>query len=120
MNFLADMGVSLSTTEWLLNSGHSAIHVKDIGMKRASDADIIEYATIHDMIILTFDLDFGSLMASLQQQYPSVILFRLKNATPQNVNKRLEDVLESSEGSLAKGAIIIVENEKHRIRLLPI
>lgn len=41
MRFLADMGVSLRTVEWLRESGHDAVHVREYGMHRASDATIL-------------------------------------------------------------------------------
>jgi len=49
-----------------------------------------------------------------------VIIFRLENETPKNVNRRLEQVLDESSDALEKGAIISVEEARHRVRLLPI
>jgi len=44
MKFLADMGISVSTIKWLQEKGHAAAHVRDAGMHRASDAEIVEKA----------------------------------------------------------------------------
>lgn len=43
MNFLADMGISQSTVLWLKAEGHEAVHVRDAGMHRAPDEEILKY-----------------------------------------------------------------------------
>ena len=59
-------------------------------------------------------------MAISGEVYPSVIIFRLQNERPANINRRLEQVLRESSNALEKGAIISVEEARHRVRLLPI
>lgn len=39
---------------------------------------------------------------------------------PLNVNRRLEQVLQESYIALSGGALIIVEDARHRVRLLPV
>jgi predicted nuclease of predicted toxin-antitoxin system len=71
-------------------------------------------------IVLTFDLDFGDILAAARSNAPSVVIFRLRNQTPAAVNPRLFRVIEYCEEELAGGAIIIVEDERYRVRRLPI
>ncbi len=59
-------------------------------------------------------------MATSGEICPSIIVLRLQNERPENVNRRLEQVLKESSGVLEKGAIISVEEARHRVRLLPI
>jgi predicted nuclease of predicted toxin-antitoxin system len=120
MQFLADMGISQSTINLLKKMGHDAVHLKDQGLQRALDREVIEKATREQRIILTCDLDFGDLMAASRELSPSIIIFRLENETPKNVNKRLKKVIEESLDALRKGAIISVEETRHRVRYLPI
>jgi hypothetical protein len=49
-----------------------------------------------------------------------VILFRLENTRTTHVIERLEAVLRGSSDALARGAVVIVEEGRHRIRYLPI
>ena len=49
-----------------------------------------------------------------------VILFRLENTRTGHVIERLEAVLAASSEALSRGAILIVEEARHRIRHLPI
>ena len=85
-----------------------------------SDNEIFIKAELEERIILTFDLDFSEIAAASGKKIPSVITFRLRNARTPHVIKRLEKVLNDSSEALKKGAIISVEESRHRIRLLPI
>jgi len=119
MKFLGDMGISQSSINWLRQNAYDAIHLREEGLHRITDAEIIKKATKEGRIILTCDLDFGDLIAASGGICPSVIIFRLQNERPENVNRRLEQVLEESSDALEKGAIISVEEARYRVRLLP-
>ncbi len=70
--------------------------------------------------MLTFDLDFGEIVAASAGQIISVILFRLRNTRADFVIQRLADVLAQSSAELMQGAIVVVEDGRHRVRKLPI
>ncbi len=70
--------------------------------------------------MLTFDLDFGEIVAASAGQIISVILFRLRNTRAYFVIQRLADVLAQSSAELMQGAIVVVEDGRHRVRKLPI
>ncbi len=122
MRFLADMGVSRSSVQWLRAGGHDTAHVADLGMKSASDAEILALALREQRVVLTFDLDFGHILAASREPAPSVIIFRVANARPERVNAHLESVLGdlATTQLLGEGAIVVVEDERRRVRKLPI
>ncbi|MDI6782275.1 MAG: DUF5615 family PIN-like protein [bacterium] len=120
MKFLADMGIAQITVYWLRNNGHDTIHLREQNLHRASDTEILKKAKDEGRIVLTCDLDFGDLMAASGSFSPSVIIFRLENEKPDNINRRLFHVLNESANALEKGAIISVEETRYRVRLLPI
>ena len=120
MQFLADMGVDLRIVDWLRTQGHDAVHLSEQGLHRLSDADIFAKAIAEKRIILTFDLDFGEILALAGSAVVSVILFRLNNTRTPFVQQRLATVLTSDEVALMQGAIVVVEDGRHRIRDLPI
>ena len=70
--------------------------------------------------MLTFDLDFGDILAIAGSETPSVIIFRLRNQTPAAVNSRLFRVVSDCAAELASGVIVIVEDDGFRVRRLPI
>jgi predicted nuclease of predicted toxin-antitoxin system len=63
MRFLADAGVSPKTVEFLTQLGHEAVHVRTLGLQHARDAELVERARTDSSVVLTFDLDFGELLA---------------------------------------------------------
>lgn len=120
MKFLADMGISQTTVKWLKGQGFYAVHGRNLNMHRASDPEILEKAKNDKCIVLTCDLDFGEILSASGEAFPSVIILRLEDETPEHVNKRLTQVLPESTEALLKGAIVVVEEGRHRIRRLPV
>ena len=70
-------------------------------------------------IVLTFDLDFGDILAAAHSGAPSVVIFRLRNQTPAAVYPRLFQVIKGCAPELAM-PIVIVEEDGFRVRRLPI
>lgn len=120
MKFLADVGVSPLTVEALRQAGYDAVHLVEVGLERLPDSAILAKARLEDRVVLTFDLDFGDLLASGVSLLPSVIIFRVKRTTPQFVTSRLFTVLESGREALQSGALVTVEDGRYRLRRLPI
>jgi hypothetical protein len=63
MRFLADAGGSPKTVEFLKRLGHEAVHVRTLGLQRAADPQLVERARADASVVLTFDLDFGEILA---------------------------------------------------------
>lgn len=112
------MGISQSTVKWLLTQQQDAVPVRELGMQRVADVEIVEAARSQRRIVLTCDLDFGDIMAASRQKLPSVVIFGLGNNLPQNISRRLGQVLQESYVPLSEGALTIVEEARHRVRLL--
>lgn len=89
MRFLADAGILPKTVEFLKQLGHEVTHVRTLGLQRAPDADIVERARTDGSIVLSFDLDFGDILALGVMNKPSAILFRLADERADSVNARL-------------------------------
>jgi len=120
MRFLADAGISPKTVELLKQLGHEATHVRTLGLQRAPDTQVIQRARSDGSIVLTFDLDFGDLLALGVLDKPSAIIFRLADERVDSVNRRLTTVLTERRGELESGALILVEDTRYRVRKLPI
>ncbi len=120
MRFLADMGISPKTVNFLRDLGHHAAHLHEAGLGRLNDSEILEKAHRERSIVLTHDLDFGDLLAASGAQVPSVILFRLRNMRPERVNFYLQNVIAQHAEALENGAIATVTERGVRIRRLPL
>ncbi|NWG02885.1 MAG: DUF5615 family PIN-like protein [Syntrophaceae bacterium] len=120
MKFLADMGISMSTVQVLRKHGYEVAHIREERLGHLSDAMILDRALNEGRILLTFDLDFGDLLATTLQSLPSVIIFRMRNQTPSSVIPRLLETLSHCSAEIIDGAIVIVEDFRYRLRQLPI
>ena len=114
------MGVDVRVVEWLRRHGHDAVHLREEGLHRAPDEQVFSKALAEDRIVPSFDLDFGDLAVLTREPAARVILFRLENTRTMHVIERLETVLAGSSDALARGAVVIVEERRQRIRYLPI
>lgn len=103
MRFLADMSVSLTTVKALWGANHDAMHLHAEGLNCLPDSEISAKAVAETRVVLTFDLDFGDILAITRSQAPSVIIFRLRNQTPAAVNPRLFRVIAECAAELASG-----------------
>ena len=120
MRFLADAGVSPRTVEFLRQLGHDAVHVRTLGLQRSPDLELVHRARADSRVVLTFDLDFGDILALGLLDKPSVILFRLADERAESVNHHLSTVLSERRAELEAGALILVEDTQYRVRKLPI
>ena len=120
MRFLLDMNLSSETAAWLCAQGHDAAHLRELGLQDLDDEAVLAKAVAEKRAVLTFDLDFADIVAAAGEARVGVILLRLRSAQTARVVDRLQAVLPSVAQALEKGAIVIVEDARHRIRRLPI
>ena len=119
MRFLADAGISPKTVDFLKELGHEAVHVRTLGLARAMDAELVERARADSSVVVTFDLDFGDILALGILDKPSVIICRLADERADSVNQRLARVLTERLSDLESGALILIEDTRYRVRRLP-
>ncbi|MBI3960221.1 MAG: DUF5615 family PIN-like protein [Chloroflexi bacterium] len=120
MKFLLDMGLAGSTARFLRANGHDAIHLREQGLQRLVDEEIVSKAVGEDRIILTHDLDFGRIVALSGERLPSVLTFRLTDMRAENVNRYLVDVLARFPEELEIGALVSIQDDSVRLRRLPV
>ncbi|MFH7242717.1 MAG: DUF5615 family PIN-like protein [Spirulina sp.] len=120
MKIVLDMNLSPDWVPVLNASGHSAIHWLDVGDPGASDKTIMAWASENDYVVFTHDLDFGAILASSQNTTPSVIQLRSQNIFPDTAADLLLNALQQFAGELETGALITINENKARARVLPI
>lgn len=120
MRFLVDMGLDVRVGSWLREQGHDAVHLRDEGLQRLPNGDIFNKAIAERRVVLTVDLDFGEIAALTRGDRARVVLFRLYNMRTSHVIQRLSAVLPDCSEALERGAVVVVEEGRHRIRSLPI
>ncbi len=120
MKVLIDMNLSPEWELYLNNAGFESLHWSKIGKGNESDSIIFEYAKNNNFIIFTHDLDFGAILAYTNENGPSVIQARIENITPDSYGKKFVSILKQTESYLNDGALVVIEENKHRIRILPL
>jgi len=122
MKFLIDNAISPYVAKGLVKLGHDAIHVRDIGLQDASDTTIFSHAAKEDRIIVSADTDFGYLLSKWNKSKPSFIIFRKGSQRDPEIQVELLKANLSNDllKVLSKGAILVFETNRIRIRKLPI
>ena len=81
-----------------------------------SDEEVIDIATKENLIILTFDSDYGELIFKhAKENPPSVIYFRDKGNSPEFAGKFLIDLLSNPDINIVN-AFTVVEEKNIRQR----
>lgn len=62
MKLLVDHDVYGITVEFLKNQGHNVLCAKEVGLSRASDEELLNWAKENKRILVTRDKGFGALV----------------------------------------------------------
>jgi predicted nuclease of predicted toxin-antitoxin system len=90
------------------------------GAPTVNDREIMTWAKYNGYIVFTHDLDFSALLAANQGEGPSVIQVRTQNILPENLRALITTALKQHQDELEKGAIITIEPQRARVRILPL
>jgi len=94
---------------------------RSMGCRGAKDEEVFLRAVQDGRVILSADTDFGTLLARWGKNQPSIILFRkgIKRRPERQVELLLAN-LKRIEGDLRVGSVVVFEENRVRIRWLPI
>lgn len=120
LRILIDMNLTPAWAQVLQAAGWEAIHWSHIGEPDATDSTIMAWAHQNGFIVFTHDLDFGALLAASGASGPSVIQVRAQNTLPEAIFEIVEMALYRFGDQLDRGAIVIVEPSRVRVRVLPL
>jgi predicted nuclease of predicted toxin-antitoxin system len=120
LRLLVDMNLSPDWVSVLEAAGHRCVHWASIGEPDAADATILEWARQHQHVVVTRDLDFGSLLALTQLRGPSVLQIRAHKILPEHAGLLVLATLKTHEKMLITGALIVIHERHARVRALPL
>ncbi|MDM8546753.1 DUF5615 family PIN-like protein [Candidatus Venteria ishoeyi] len=120
MKLLLDQGLPRTAAKLLNEEGISATHVGDIGYATAEDEKILELGEHERYVIVTLDADFHALLALKGLTWPSVIRIRIEGLKAKAVVALLKTVLNHCAQDLLQGVVVTVQDERIRVRRLPL
>lgn len=84
MKFLLDQNLSPSLVGRLASCFPGSVHAQSVGLDRASDLQLWEFAKAHGLVIVTKDDDFNDLSV-VRGSPPKVVWLQLGNCTTAQV-----------------------------------
>jgi predicted nuclease of predicted toxin-antitoxin system len=121
VKFLLDQNVSPALVGLLADANHLAEHVRDLGMREAPDDVVLAAARDADAVLISSDTDFGELLARSNAKGPSVILLRRQEGRrASKIASLIIANLQAVADDLASGAIVVLDDDRVRIRSLPL
>ena len=120
MRILIDMNLSPRWVDVLADAGIESIHWSSVGEATASDSFIMAFAKGAGYVVLTHDLDFGSILAATHGDKPSVIQIRSRTLSTAAIGPFVVKTLIQMEAEIESGALLTIEPPRARIRLLPL
>ena len=120
MRLVIDMNLSPRWERTLTEAGHDAVHWSLVGDPRASDAELMSWASRERRVVLTHDLDFGAILAATGAAGPSVLQVRTQDTLPDHLSPLVLAALRQYQDYLETGALVVLDESSVRARVLPL
>jgi predicted nuclease of predicted toxin-antitoxin system len=118
--FVVDMNLSAEWLPLLAAEGWPAVHWSAVGVATAPDAAILAWARDAGRAVLTHDQDFGHLLALTAAESPSVVLLKGQDVLPERRGADVVAAVRRHEAALRAGALVVVDVDRSRVRVLPL
>jgi predicted nuclease of predicted toxin-antitoxin system len=107
VRFLIDAQLPPGLAQHLVDLGHEAVHVGDVGLLAARDQDIWQHAVAIGAVLVTKDEDFVTMRALSTAAGPPVIWVRVGNATRRILIQRFSAILPKLLAALERGETVV-------------
>ena len=120
LRLVVDMNLSPEWVSLFVAEGWPAVHWSNVGDAKAEDSEIMAWALANNHVVFTHDLDFGTMLALTLAAGPSVLQVRSQNVLPEHLGPIVIAAIRQHESELAAGALVVVDEKKSRVRVLPL
>jgi|SRR3989344_527296 len=119
MKFFLDANMPKSSLKILENLGIESIHARNVGMGKALDIEIINYAIKNKCVLITKDLEFGNPNLFPLENVSGLIILRFPYYfTATQISEHLKIFFNSIELKELENSIITLKLGRFRIRRL--
>ena len=112
---LIDENIPRDVKEWLIKKGFDTISVSQTHLKSAQDYALAEYASKHNLLIITLDQGFAKIYRIFQKGTLSVIIIKAKPATSANIIETMNAAQQKINLKEIQHKLIIITKKKIRI-----
>lgn len=116
MKFKTDENLPVEAATALRDAGHDAETVWDEGLAGADDTTIASRSRSEVRILVTADLDFANIRAYPPEDYPGLIVLRLRQQDKANATAVMKRVALALGHRSPEGELWIVEEDFIRFR----
>jgi predicted nuclease of predicted toxin-antitoxin system len=116
MNIFADECVYKVTVDFLRSWGHDVLTAQEVGLEGKPDEDILAYATLHERVLITIDMDFSNIRHYPPKSHRGIIVAKIRPRNANAVHKVLEYLLNNIDTERLSKSLVIVDRNKYRIR----
>ncbi len=115
MRFKVDESLHVEVADLLRGQGHDALTVFDQGLRGRDDHDIADTCRSENRVLLSLDLDFSNILMFPPENYPGLIVLRLRKRGRTAVHRVVTRVMDHLNKEPLAGRLWIVD--EHRIRI---
>ena len=115
MRFKVDENLHVEVADLLRGQGHDALTVFDQGLRGRGDHDIADMCRSENLVLLSLDLDFSNILLYPPENYPGLIVLRLRKKSRAAVRRIVTKVINHLNKETLAGRLWVVD--EHRIRI---
>jgi len=120
VKLLVDMNLSPSWVDRLARHGFEGVHWSTIGAATAPDTEILAYAHLHNLVLITNDLDFSAILAASAGAGPSVVQIRMQDLLSDSAAGSVANAVAAYREDIERGALLSIDEGGTRVRMLPL
>lgn len=115
MNFKIDENLPMEVRDLLTRSGHNVVSVLDQQLGGAPDAAIASACQDENRALITLDLGFSDIRAYPPEDYPGLVVLRLRRQDTPHVLDIFSKLLTVVSTETMVGRLWIVEEDRVRV-----
>lgn len=116
MKFKLDENLPIEAAEALRQAGHEAVTIGEQGLGGGSDSAVAQVCQQEGRALVTLDLDFADIRVYPPQDYPGLVVLRLRRQDKPYVLQIMTRVIQMLAETMLDKRLWIVEDNHVRIR----